>query len=180
MIQPSGQNQNDLSGVKHNKISFAAAQMIFWPIFIAGLTTDIWTKTAVFGWLTEKSARYSSVIDGFFRLVMVENRGAAWGMAFGRRVPLIIISIAALIVVLGIVFFQKKPNALVTVSLAMLAAGICGNLYDRLFNDGKVRDFLDFYYSGWHFPAFNIADSMLTIAVGLLILTSILHPQKKD
>ena len=153
--------------------------MIFWPIFILGFAGDLWSKSAVFSRLSEKYPPFVSVIDGFFQLMLVENSGAAWGMAAGHKIPLIIISIAALLVVFGIFLFWQRPNTLTIVSLAMFAAGICGNLYDRMFNDGKVRDFLDFYYNDWHFPAFNVADAMLTIAVGLLILTTILHPTQK-
>ena len=105
--------------------------------------------------------------------MLVENLGAAWGVAAGRTVPLIAISAVAMVVVLGVFLFNRKPQLLSVIALGLFAAGICGNLYDRIFNDGKVRDFLDFYYGDWHFPAFNIADSMLTVAVAILILATI-------
>jgi signal peptidase II len=92
---------------------------------------------------------------------------------------LVVISVLAIIVVFAMFLFGRKLQMPVVLSLGLFAAGICGNLYDRLFNGGKVRDFLDFYYKDWHFPAFNIADSMLTIAVFILILMTIFSPKPK-
>ena len=59
-------------------------------------------------------------------------------------------------------------------ALGLFAAGICGNLYDRIFNNGLVRDFIDVvYWSGRHWPAFNFADSMLCIGVGVVIISGL-------
>jgi signal peptidase II len=161
----------------NKQIPASYAHLLFWSVFLVGLVSDLWTKSAVFNWLSSRTPPSCSVIDGFFRLILVENKGAAWGVAAGQTIPLIVISIIAIVVVLVVFLFVCKPCPLVVFSLAFLAAGILGNLYDRVFNDGKVRDFLDFYYNDWHFPAFNIADSMLTIAVFLLILMTIFSPK---
>ena len=154
-------------------ISVVGAHLLFWPIVVVGIVADLWSKSAVFEWLDSLPSGQYSVIDGFFQFVLVENRGAAWGVASGRTLPLIIISAVAMVVVLGAFLFNRKPQLLSVIALGLFEAGICGNLYDRIFNNGKVRDFLDFYYGDWHFPAFNIADSMLTVAVAILILTTI-------
>jgi len=154
-------------------ISVARAHLLFWPVVIVGIIADLWSKSAVFKWLDTLDFPCYSIINGFFQFVLVENRGAAWGIAAGRTNPLIIISAVAMVIVFGVFLFNRKPQGVVVFSLALFAAGICGNLYDRIFNNGKVRDFLDFYYGDWHFPAFNIADSMLTVAVAILILATI-------
>ncbi|MBN1787832.1 MAG: signal peptidase II [Sedimentisphaerales bacterium] len=164
----------------NKQISPSKAHLLFWTVFIIGLVSDLWTKSAVFNWLGERIPHKYDVIHGFFRLVLVENSGAAWGIAAGKTVPLIMISIIAMIVVFGVFLCAKKPRRMVVFSLALLLAGIIGNLYDRVFNDGRVRDFLDFYYKDWHFPAFNIADSMLTISVFLLILVTLFGHEPKD
>ena len=97
----------------------------------------------------------------------------------GQRVLLSGISIGALIIVLGIFLFSKNQQKLIQVSLALFAGGIVGNLYDRLFNDGKVRDFVDVvYWPGKHWPAFNVADSVLCVAVGLLIILTLFSRDK--
>ena len=101
--------------------------------------------------------------------------GAAFGIAAGQRNILVIFSIVAMFVIIGIFLFGGNKSKLVNISLGLFMAGICGNLYDRAFNEGQVRDFLDIiYWPGKHWPAFNIADSMLCIAVGLLIIYTIL------
>ncbi|HBG28152.1 MAG TPA: signal peptidase II [Phycisphaerales bacterium] len=161
-------------------VSVQTAHLIFWPLFIIGLVADLITKSVIFNWLSNRVPNFYSVIDGFFELVMVENRGAAWGIAANKTVSLVVISIIALIIVFGIFLFGRNHQLITVVALGMFAAGITGNLYDRIFNEGSVRDFLDFYYNDWHFPAFNIADSLLTIAVGLLILSTLFSPNPKS
>ena len=138
-----------------------------------GLAADLWTKSLVFKWLSSRAPQHCSIINGFFQFVLVENRGAAWGIAADKTIPLILVSLVAIVIVFAVFLLAHKPRAVVVFSLGLFAAGICGNLYDRLFNDGRVRDFLDFYYKDRHFPAFNIADSMLTVAVFLLIIVTI-------
>jgi signal peptidase II len=161
------------------EISASASHLLFWPVFLVGLAADLWTKSLVFNWLSAYAPQRYSVIDGFFEFVLVENRGAAWGIASDRTIPLIIISVVAVIIVFAVFLFMRKPQAIVIFSLGLFAAGICGNLYDRIFNNGRVRDFLDFYYGDVHFPAFNVADSMLTVAVCLLILVTFFSPKSQ-
>ena len=159
---------------RHN-ISFpsAGAHFLFWPLVAAGVIADLWSKTAVFAWLESKPYCESCVIDGFLQLVRRENAGAAFSIAQGRTTMLIIVSIVALIAVVGIFLFAAARQKTMQIALALFTAGVLGNLYDRIFNDGLVRDFIDVYYGNYHWPAFNLADSMLCIAVGLLIISNI-------
>jgi signal peptidase II len=145
---------------------------VFWPIVVLGFGFDLWTKKAVFAWLSNATLPVHVVIKGYLRIVVQENTGAAFGIASGQRVLLVLVSLVAAIAVLGFFFFGRKNGAALTVALAMFLAGILGNAYDRIFNDGMVRDFIDVHYNGWHWPAFNVADSMLCIAVFLLIVVS--------
>jgi signal peptidase II len=150
------------------------AHLIFWPLAAVGIALDLWSKSAVFNWLQTQNRSSISIIEGFLRLVMALNDGAAFGMFSGRSYLLTVVSIIALIGVLAIFLFSGTEQKLVHISLALFAAGVCGNLYDRIFNDGLVRDFIDMvYWPGRHWPAFNIADSMLCIAVGLLIISTL-------
>ena len=106
--------------------------------------------------------RVSTIIDGFLRLQLAENPGAAFGIAAGQRFMLVAVSVAALVVFLAVFLFAGTDRKITHVALALFAAGVCGNLYDRLFNDGLVRDFIDVvYWPGRHWPAFNVADSLL-------------------
>ncbi|MCF7955833.1 MAG: signal peptidase II [Phycisphaerae bacterium] len=151
--------------------------LIFWPIIIAGVTADLWSKTAVFKWLgwQETPNKVYHVIEGFFTIVMRVNKGAAFSIATGRTVMLLSVSIIALFVVVGIFMLGNIRHKVMEVALALFTAGIIGNLYDRAFNDGQVRDFLDFYVGDHHWPAFNVADSMLCVAVGLLVIFNFKH-----
>ncbi|MHC4112530.1 MAG: signal peptidase II [Planctomycetota bacterium] len=152
------------------------AQLVFWPLMVLGLTLDLWSKRAVFDWLLQKQSSRISIIDGFLQFVVMENKGAAFGIASGQRYLLIMVSVIALIVIFGIFLFSGTERRLVHIALGLFAAGVCGNLYDRVFNNGgAVRDFIDVvYWPGKHWPAFNVADSLLCVGVGLMIISCIL------
>lgn len=114
------------------------------------------------------------VVPGFFSLVNVTNTGAAFGSFRGNNAFFIVISIIALLVVVSLLTRRRRPDILRDVSLALLLAGILGNLTDRLLY-GHVIDFLLFnlhvrYADPW--PAFNVADSCISIAVVLFIVHS--------
>jgi len=156
------------------KLPDLGAQLIFWPLMTAGFALDLWSKKAVFDWLQQRQGGSISIINGFLQLVVRVNRGGAFGIAAGQTQLLIAVSVAALIVIFGIFFFSGTKQKLVHISLGLFAAGVCGNLYDRIFHNGFVRDFIDvMYWPGKHWPAFNIADSMLCIGVGLLIISNL-------
>jgi signal peptidase II len=145
---------------------------VFWPLVILGLAFDLWTKRAVFEWLGDQYPPVHVVISGFLRIVIAENTGAAFGIASGQKILLLVISSVAVIAVISFFMFRQERKKLLTVAMALFLAGILGNAYDRLFNNGMVRDFIDVYYKNWHWPAFNVADSLLCIAVFLLLLAS--------
>jgi signal peptidase II len=150
------------------------AQLVFWPLLAAGIGLDLWTKKIAFDYVKQQAGDSIPVIDGFLQLVARLNKGAAFGIAEGQTHVLIAISVLALVIILAIFFFSGNRQRLVHVALALFAAGVCGNLYDRIHN-GSVRDFIDVvYWPGRHWPAFNAADSMLCMGVGLLIIANLL------
>jgi len=114
------------------------------------------------------------VVPDFFNLVNVTNTGAAFGSFRGNNTFFVIISIIALVVVTVLLVRNRRSDPWRDVSLALLLAGILGNLTDRLLY-GHVIDFLLFnlhirYADPW--PAFNVADSCISIAVVLFIIHS--------
>jgi signal peptidase II len=114
------------------------------------------------------------IVRDFFSLVNVTNTGAAFGSFRGNNLFFIVISIIALVVVATLLVRPRTPDRLRDLSLALLLAGILGNLTDRLLF-GHVIDFLLFdlhlrYADPW--PAFNVADSCISIAVVLFIIHS--------
>jgi signal peptidase II len=152
------------------------AHLIFWPLVVVGIALDLWSKSAVFDWLEHHGS--VSIIDGFLRLVMAVNDGAAFGLFAGYPGGLIVVSCVALAVIFAGFLFGGNKQRLVHVALGLFAAGVCGNLYDRIFNDGLVRDFIDVYYRQHHWPAFNVADSLLCIAVGLGVISCFQNPKR--
>jgi signal peptidase II len=114
------------------------------------------------------------LVTDFFSLVSVTNTGAAFGSFRGNNTFFIAISSVALVVVLGLLFRARIPDRWRDVSLALLLAGILGNLTDRLLYR-HVIDFLLFdlhvpYAHPW--PAFNVADSCISVAVVLFVIHS--------
>jgi len=113
-----------------------------------------------------------TMLENFFHLTYVRNKGAAFGILANSsiRIPFfILVSLAALA---GIFWYLRRLNEqqrLMHWALALIFSGALGNLIDRI-RLGEVIDFLDFHWYQHHWPAFNVADSAITIGVGLLLL----------
>ena len=148
----------------------AKTHLIFWSLMAGGLALDLWTKKAVFDWLKPQEAY--PIIDGFLRLIIAVNNGAAFNLFAGKPYFLAAVSFVAIVGILAVFLSSGSLHKLVHIALGLFAAGVCGNLYDRLFNSGSVRDFIDVYRGTYHWPTFNVADSLLCIGVGLLIISS--------
>lgn len=132
-------------------------------------------------WVLENFALYEStvVIPNLFNLTFLRNTGAAFGMLadlppLWRQAFFVSIALVAVIV---IVLMQRKlgrQNFWYTVSLAFVSGGAVGNLIDRVLY-GSVVDFLDVYIGKYHWPAFNVADSGITVGVGIFLLLQFLE-----
>ena len=111
------------------------------------------------------------VVAGFFRLVQVKNPGAVGAILAGRRGILIAVTVVAIVFILTLWWRNANAGTWWTVALGLLFGGAVGNLYDRI-RFGHVRDFLDFHLgeSGWHYPAFNLADAALVVGAVMLFL----------
>ena len=115
-----------------------------------------------------------SVVDGFFSLTLVMNPGLAFGMLSSMptawRWVVALLSMAAL-AALTVVGARLLPSGgwLTRLALGLIFGGAVGNLIDRG-RFGAVMDFLDFYWRGYHWPAFNVADSAISVGVALLAL----------
>lgn len=123
---------------------------------------------------TLRLAQIIPVIPSFFNLTYVLNPGAAFGFLAGAsasiRTPFFTaISILAVLFILYYRSRHRQLRLLPSVALACILGGALGNLVDRL-RLGMVVDFLDFYYGAYHWPAFNLADSAITVGVALMVL----------
>lgn len=113
------------------------------------------------------------IIEGLFNLTYVRNTGAAFGIFSGSheafRLPfLIIVSLAAIGFILSMLRRLRQDETGMITALSLVLGGAIGNLIDRFWH-GEVIDFLDVYWSGYHWPAFNVADSCITIGVALTL-----------
>ena len=114
------------------------------------------------------------IIPGFFNLVHVTNTGSAFGLMRGWfNFHVVFGTIMA--VVMFVLLFRKSTDQLTRFASALILSGIFGNITDRIIH-GHVIDFLDFYVGRHHWPAFNIADSAIVIAVGLFLWASFKPP----
>ena len=122
------------------------------------------------------------VIDNFFQLVFYTNKGAAFGFlnndSSWQIYLFIAITLFALAVIANMIKTTAKEDKMFLAALALIMGGAIGNLIDRICY-GYVVDFLDFSFFGTHFPAFNIADSAITIGAILIIIKYCLPFRKK-
>jgi signal peptidase II len=113
-------------------------------------------------------------VTSFFNLVLTYNKGAAFSFlsgASGWQREFFIALTAVALTAIAWMIRQHRHEIVFCWGLAMIAAGAVGNLIDRVAH-GHVIDFLDFHAFGWHFWAFNLADSAITLGAGLLIIDS--------
>ncbi len=118
---------------------------------------------------------YSSVaiIPDFFNLVHYRNSGGAFSLMANSSVNVrffvfIVLSIAAIFFIMYLFFKIPEEKKMLQVSMAMIFSGACGNMVDRL-RFMYVVDFLDFYIKDYHWPAFNVADSSISIGVVIIM-----------
>lgn len=133
------------------------------------LLLDLWTKS-----LAENALQLYQRIEvlPFFNFTLAYNSGAAFSFladAGGwQRWFFTAIALVASVVIVGWLL-KLRGERMVAIALALILGGALGNLWDRVML-GHVVDFLDFHWAGYHFPAFNIADSAITVGAVLLII----------
>lgn len=137
-----------------------------------------------FNWLSlsERYPFYGVQVLPFFNIVMVWNEGVSFGLMSGLENSHIWLSLLAIAVSSGLAVWMVTANRLTTaIPLAMIIGGALGNVIDRL-RFGAVADFIDLHIMGYHWPAFNLADSMITIGVAALLIDGLFFEprEKKD
>ena len=110
------------------------------------------------------------LIDGVFHFTYIRNFGAAFSILQNRLAFLILITVLITVVLLAFLYRTRKTaNILMKLSIPLIIGGGIGNLIDRI-RLGYVVDFLSFHWGAHYFPAFNVADSAITVAVFFVIL----------
>jgi signal peptidase II len=112
----------------------------------------------------------------FLSFVLVHNTGAAFGILSGaggwQNIFFISIALLACVVILLVIRRLETKDIIIVLGLMLILGGAAGNLTDRLIH-GYVIDFIDVYYHTWHWPAFNVADSAITIGAVVLALDAL-------
>jgi len=152
---------------------------LFGSIAVAGLVLDQASKL----YIDRAMSLYQSipVIDGLFSIFYIRNKGAAFSFLAHAswRLPFFIaISTIASLIIMVAFSRLRDEQKLARVSMAMIFSGAVGNLIDRV-RLGEVIDFLDVYWKGHHWPAFNVADSLICVGVALLAL-DMLREEKRS
>jgi len=147
----------------------------------AVVALDQATKAAVDRLMDHHQSR--EVVDGLVRLTYVRNRGGAFGLLSDAELPyqsliFAIVSFLALGAIAVYAWRLPERSRLPRLALALIMGGAVGNLLDRL-RLGYVIDFVDVFWGPHHWPAFNVADSAITVGVCLLILDLLRDPQPR-
>ena len=148
---------------------------IHYIIALAVTSLDLLTKGLVLSRLGDNNPKIE-ILPGFFDIILVRNSGIAFGMLHDVDSPWkpVILSVIALLALGAITYYGRlteSSSRWLPVVLGVVMGGILGNFLDRVYN-GSVVDFLDVYWRSHHWPAFNVADSAITIGTIALLLDS--------
>ena len=148
--------------------------LILWIVFVIGLAADLISKKLVLKHIgLPGDTDPIVIIDGWFRFSTVLNPGAVWGSFANRTMFLVAVSIFAVIFICWLFATSHRKAWYVHLGCGMILAGACGNIHDRLFNNGLVVDFIEVNLHFWPanpWPTFNIADSLLCVGVPFLVI----------
>ena len=161
-----------MSSVGPSRSAYAALAAII-------VALDQATKMLVDHFMTLHESRL--LVDGVLRLTYVQNRGAAFGILSDADLPyqsllFAVVSLGALGAIAAYAWRLPARSALPQTALALIMGGALGNLIDRA-RLGYVIDFVDAYWGRHHWPAFNVADSAISVGVVLLVIDILRHPQ---
>ena len=120
-------------------------------------------------------------IFNFFNLVEVWNRGVSSGLFASDSpwTPILLSTLAIGISIVLLIWLRKAQTLLLSIGLGIVIGGAIGNVIDRILW-GSVFDFLDFHIAGYHWPAFNVADSAILIGVGLILIDGFIAKAPED
>jgi signal peptidase II len=152
---------------------------LFSLIVVLGLVADQASKL----YIHVSMSLYQSipVLDGLFNITYLRNKGAAFSFLANAswRIPFFItVTLVAAVVILVVLRKLRADQRLAQVALAMIFSGAIGNLIDRI-RLGEVIDFLDVYWKSYHWPAFNVADSLICVGVALVAFDMLQEERKQ-
>lgn len=177
-------------------------------VVLALVGLDLWSKSAVFGWLDSPEGlaevgrnemgriRYRVFDTEWLGFMLNLNYGAAFGQGAGAQGVLVGGRCLAILFLTVLIWRTPVRQRVYLASLVLILSGALGNLYDNLFFEphprlsgylegrdlGPVRDFIDVYFTAWdwHFPTFNVADSCITVGAVLLLLSGFFSSSSEE
>ena len=155
-----------------------ARYLAFVAVLAGGVVADLWTKAWAWSFVPP-GVRRKQLIEGFFYITRLENDGAMWSLFQGLPSWVwVVLRSSVFLLILGFYLTQKNLALWVHVAFAMVLAGALGNLHDNAFGNGRVRDFLLFYFGDWAYPAFNVADALICTGAALLLVYFLFFEQR--
>ncbi len=158
----------------------AGGGLAFWlALAVAIVVLDQFSKTLILGWFQYGQVR---PVTSFFDLVLVFNTGAAFSFLAEHGgwqrwfFTVLALGISGWLLTL---MHHHRHEKLLPAAFALIIGGALGNVYDRLVH-GAVVDFLHFHYAGWSWPAFNLADSAITVGVVMMLWGQLFGPSSRD
>ena len=117
-------------------------------------------------------------VTGFFNLVLVHNTGVSFGL-FGEQTPWALGALAFAVSGALLYWLRREPERFLALAVGLIVGGAMGNVVDRV-RLGAVMDFLDLHLGTWHWPAFNLADSAITIGVAFLVFDGLFRERRRS
>jgi signal peptidase II len=159
------------------KLKVSKNAITFLGVLFCGVLLDLITKWIIFKKFAH-GGRFEA-IPGFLGIICSENEGIVFGFAQGKNNILIFFSIAAIGAILWFYKSFDKSGLYSSIAFGMILSGAIGNLWDRIFHH-HVRDFIDLHLGmRYHWPTFNIADSLICIGAGLLLCEALFCKKTK-
>ena len=160
-------------------MKFKKKPVIFISLLVSGFALDILTKIWANSTLKQEFINPDKQSHFSFNFTLAYNKGAAFGMLNSVSGGRWILTVVGILALFAIYYFYKRPESksrLYLIGLALVAGGALGNLVDRIFM-GKVTDFIQFWgtpsiKTTWPWPTFNVADIILVVGVGLMLIYS--------
>jgi signal peptidase II len=168
-----------MSGLGSPATGWLTPQRLGWLVAVGVLVVDQLTKWWILAAVMDPPRAIA--VAPFFNIVLVFNRGVSFGM-FGTApgwMPWLLTAFALAIAAGLGVWLRRVRGRWLGVALGLIIGGALGNVIDRL-RFGAVVDFLDFHAAGYHWPAFNVADSGITVGVAVLLLDALKSPQRSS
>jgi signal peptidase II len=139
------------------------------------------TKQIAVDYFIEEGGRFE--VMPFFNFTLAYNKGAAFSfLADQGGWQVFFFATISTLVSLGLLYWLytlPAKNRWLSIALSLIFSGAMGNLYDRV-TLGQVVDFIDWYYASYHFPAFNVADSVIFLGAAMMLYDSFFHPQDEQ